>query len=111
MADTSLQIAFRGVDHSDALEQAIRKRVAWLEQFHPQIQRCRVLIEIPHRHHGDVRHFHTTVEVTVPGAPTLVVNQDPSLHQAFDTMRRQLQDAARETRGDMKMHRTASRES
>lgn len=108
MSNTSIQITFRGVDHSDALEETIRERAAWLEQFHPDIQRCRVLIEVPHRHHGEARHFHTTIEITVPGSPALVVSQDPSLHRAFDAMRRQLQDVAREERGDVKTHRTVS---
>ena len=104
MLDTAVQITFRGVEHSDPLEETIRERVAWLEQFHPHIQRCHVLIEIPHRHHGEARHFHTTIELTVPGSAALVVSREPSLHDAFDAMRRQLQDAARQGRGDVKLH-------
>jgi cold shock CspA family protein len=127
------QITFRGLDHSDALEATIRERIDWLEQFYPGIVRCRVLVEIPHRHRADGRHVHVRVELTLPGAGPVVVSHEPSLHgglkhgehadhrkedeiegvhryaavavrEAFDTARRQLEDAARESRGAVKTH-------
>ena len=109
------QISFRGLAHSDALEADIRDRVAWLEQFHAGIAGCRVLVELPHRHRRNGRHFHVRIEVTVPRSAPIIVNHEPSLHgplkdvegavhQAFDVARRQLQDAAREQRGSVKLH-------
>jgi cold shock CspA family protein len=127
------QVTFRGLQHSDALESEIRQRVAWLEQFYDGIVRCRVLIEIPHRHRHDGRHFHVRVEMTVPGGTPIVVSHDPSLHgglkdlqevahhkgtevegvhryaavairEAFDAARRRLEDFAREQRGAVKTH-------
>jgi hypothetical protein len=35
------RVTFRGLAHSDALEANIQERVAWLEQFHAGIVRCR----------------------------------------------------------------------
>lgn len=127
------QVTFRGLAHSDALEADIQERVAWLEQFYDGIVRCRVLLDLPHRHRHDGRHFHVRVEVTVPGGSPLVVNHQPSLHgrlkdieseahrkdteiesvhryarvaihAAFDAARRRLEDFAREQRGDVKTH-------
>jgi hypothetical protein len=121
------QVTFRGLDHSDALERDILDHVAWLEQFHHGIVRCRVLVETPHRHRRDGRHFHVRIELTVPGEAPIVVSQEPSLHgplkdveepehhkeadvnsvhrharvavrEAFDTARRRLQDLGREPR-------------
>ena len=127
------QVTFRGLAHSDALEADIRKRIAWLEQFYAGIVGCRVLVEMPHRHRHDGRHFHVRIEVTVPGGAPIVVSHEPSLHgplkdveeaahrketeiagvhryarvavhQAFDAARRRLQDFVREQRGAVKTH-------
>ena len=127
------QVTFRGLAQSDALEADIQERVAWLEQFYAGIVRCRVLVEVPHRHRQDGRHFHVRVEMTVPGGAPIVVSHEPSLHgplkdveesahrkesdiesvhryarvavhEAFDAARRRLQDFAREQRGAVKTH-------
>jgi cold shock CspA family protein len=127
------QITFRGLSHDAALEDEVRERVSWLEQFYTGIVRCRVLVEVPHRHRHDGRHFHVRIEVTVPGGAPIVVSHEPSLHarlkdvedeahhkedeiesvhryarvaidEAFDAARRRLEDFAREQRGTVKAH-------
>ena len=45
-----LQITLRGVAQSGAVEAAIRDKAAKLEQFHPRITGCRVVVEVPGRH-------------------------------------------------------------
>ena len=128
-----VQVTFRNLAHDEALEQEIRDRVSWLEQFHADIVRCHVLVEVPHRHHHDGRHFHLRIDVTVPGGPPIVVSHEPSLHgrskafedeahrkedeiesvhryarvaihEAFDIARRRVEDFAREQRGTVKAH-------
>ncbi len=127
------QINFRGLAHSETIEADIHERIAWLEQFYGGIVRCRVLVEIPHRHRHDGRHFQVRIDITVPGGAPIVVSHEPSLHgplkdaaeaehskdteidalhryahvaihEAFDAARRQLQDFAREQRGVIKTH-------
>ena len=127
------QVTFRGLAHSDALEADIQERVGWLAQFYAGIVRCRVLLDLPHRHRHDGRHFHVRIEMTVPGGSPIVVTHEPSLHgrlkdteseahrkvteiegahrfakvaihDAFDAARRRLEDFAREQRGDVKTH-------
>ena len=131
------QITFRGLDVSDALEANIRDRVAWLERFSPGIVHCRVLVEKPHRHRHDGRHFHIRIDLTVPGRDPVVISHEPSLHaqlkdtegethrkeseiegvhryalvairEAFDVARRRLEDIAREQRGVVKTHEAAA---
>ena len=133
MALIPTQVTFRGLDRSEAVEAEIRERVAWLEQFYSGIVRCRVLVEKPHRHRHDGRHFHVRIELTVPGGEPIVVSHEPSLHgrlkdtegeahrkeseiesvhryvrvairEAFDVARRRLEDFAREQRGTVKVH-------
>ena len=127
------QVTFRGLPQSDELESEIRHRVDWLEQFYAGLVRCRVLVELPHRHRHDGRHFHVRIEMTVPGSAPIVVSHEPSrhgglkdfqedahrketeiegvhryaavtIHEAFDAARRRLEDVAREQRGAVKTH-------
>ena len=105
------QVTFRGMAHSDALEADIRERVAWLEQFYSGIVRCRVRVEVPHRHRRDSHHFQVHIELTVSGGAPIVVSHQPAhadahmaMHQAFDAVRRRLEDFAREQRGAVKAH-------
>ena len=97
-----LQISFRGMEASPAVEAKIRERVDKLAQQDPGIVSCRVVVEEPHRHHHQGRLFHVRVDLTLPGAE-LVVNREPGEHHAhedvfvavrdaFDAMRRQVQD-------------------
>ena len=46
---TPVQIAFHGLDKSDAVEDRIREKVAKLEQFFDRITSCRVTVERHHR--------------------------------------------------------------
>jgi len=109
MSPVPLQITFDGLPHSDAVDASIRERAAWLEQFYPRITSCRVLVKMPHRHRRTGREFHVVVDVGVPGSAPIVVSHRASsedgapdltaaVHQAFDAVRRQLQDFAREQR-------------
>jgi len=103
----SLQIVFEGIDHSDAIEARVREEVGKLEKFCGRITSARVVVVRPqHRHvKGDTYQMH--IHLTVPGAPDIVVNVDPSIdyshedvyvavHDAFKAARRQLQDVLRE---------------
>ena len=104
-----LQITMRGFEHSAALEADIRRHAEKLEQFHPRIVSCRVTVEEAHRHHRQGRQFNVRIDVRVPGheiAVNLDRDEDPhvAVRDAFDAARRQLEDALREQRGDVKLH-------
>jgi cold shock CspA family protein/ribosome-associated translation inhibitor RaiA len=98
-----------GMAHSDALEADIRARVAKLEQFHSRITRCRVAVEESHRHHRQGREFTLKLDLRVPGREIVVTRDHDediqvALREAFDMARRQLEEAAREMRGEVKQH-------
>jgi hypothetical protein len=124
-------ITYRNMACSEWLDSEIQKRVAKLTTFCPDILSCKVLVEIPHRHHEQGNHFHVRIDITVPGekiiagqVPTLhliqpdsetarerrsrktVARKDASLalHQAFDAAKRQLREYARVRRYDVKTH-------
>lgn len=108
----SPDIIFRGLPTSPALVQNINKWVTRLEHLEPRIHRIDVVVEMPHRHqrHGNV--FHVRIEIALPDR-TIVVDREPALDgahsepnvavaDAFRAARRQLQDAIRIRRGDVK---------
>lgn len=107
--ETPLQITLRGIAHSDAVEAAIRDKAAKLEQFHPRIIGCRVVVEVPGRHKQQGKQFVVRIDVKVPGAE-IVANHDRSediyvaLRDAFAAARRKLEEHARLRRGDVKTH-------
>ena len=109
-----LQISHLRSPPSPRLDALVREKAAELERFYPRITSCHVWLEHPGQHHrrGKGAHFRVRIELTVPGK-TLVVSRDPLAHlpnedvylattEAFHEMRRQLQDFARQRRGDVK---------
>ena len=104
-----LQITIRDVDHSEALETRIRNKVAKLEEFSKNIISCRVVVEVPHKHHHQGKQFNVRIDISVPGSE-IVVNRDHAedvyvaLRDTFDAAKRQLEDYARKIRGDIKAH-------
>lgn len=106
---TPLQITIRDVDHSAALETHIREKVDKLSEFFSRITSCHVVVEMPHKHHHQGKQFNVRIDINVPGGE-IVVNKDSNedayvaLRDAFDAAKRQLEDHARKSRGEVKNH-------
>jgi ribosomal subunit interface protein len=104
-----LQITFRHVPRSGALEAHIRQKAEKLEECHSRIVSCRVTVEELRKHHHQGHHFRVRIDLRVPGKE-IVANHDHhedvyvALRDAFDAVKRELEDAAREMRGDVKAH-------
>lgn len=114
-----LQITFHNMNQSDAIAGKVRECAAKLDKYFDGIVSCRVVIEMPHHHHGAGKQFRVRVEVAVPGEK-LVANRKPDAHHAytdvyiairdaFDAMRRQLEDYSRALHGRLKAHERPSR--
>jgi len=104
-----IQITFRDVAHSDALEAHIREKAGKLEELYPHITGCHVTVEQPHKHKHQGKFFNVRIDVRVPGGE-LAVTRDLSedvyvaLRDAFDAAKRQIEDYGRKQRGDVKHH-------
>ena len=104
-----LQITIRDIDHSEALETHIRDKVKKLDEFFNHIMSCRVVVEVPHKHHHQGKQFNVRIDISVPGGE-IVVNRDHAedvyvaLRDAFDAAKRKIEDHARKIRGDTKTH-------
>lgn len=106
---TPLQITFRDIEHSDALEAHISRKAEKLESFFEPIISCRVVVEMPHQHKHRGRFFNVRIDIGVPGSE-IVVNRDRhedvyvALRDAFDAARRQLEDYSLRLRHETKTH-------
>jgi len=127
-----VQVTFRNMAVSPALEEEVRARAAWLETFYSGLIGCRVVLEIPHRHRERGNPVHVRVELALPG-DDIVVSHEPTvhadlqrseadsaakgtdvrspykdaktaIHDAFDVVRRRLEEHADRQRGDVKAH-------
>lgn len=102
-----LQITLRGIGQSAAVEAAIREKAAKLDQFHPRIMSCAVVVDVPGRHQHKGKEFVVHIDLKIPGEE-IAVNRhhDEDIHvalrDAFDAARRQLEEAARRQHDDMK---------
>ncbi len=105
-----LQITVRDMAHSDALDGRIREKIADLEHFHPRITSCRVTVAASRKHHHQGHQFEVRIDVRVPGRAEIVANREHdedvyvALRDAFDSVKRQLEEVVREKRGDVKAH-------
>lgn len=109
-----LEIVFHNLDRSPAVENAVRERVAKLEQIAPNATSCRVTVEAPHRNHQQGNLYTVRIDLRYPGGEALA-RRAPSAHRAHEDVlvalrdayratRRQLQDQARRRRGQIKSH-------
>lgn len=109
-----LRISFRGMSPSPAVEERIRERAQKLERLGARITSCHVAVQAPHRHHRTGEIYSVRIDLHIPGHE-IVVNREPAetaehadiyvaVRDAFDALRRKLEDVLRRVRGDVKTH-------
>lgn len=107
-------ITFHRLSPVDWIEEDVRTRAAKLARYCHLLRDCRVVIDLPHRHHlqGNRVRFH--LELAVPDEPIAVTRDAPMaasprelafvIRETFDVARRQLQDYSRRHRLAVKRH-------
>lgn len=103
-----LQVIFRDIQPSPAVEAKVRARVDKLDDMYDHVMSCRVVVEERHRHHQHGNLFHVGVSLTVPTSELAAHAEDEDVYVAirdsFDAIRRQLEDYVRRRRGEVKTH-------
>lgn len=104
-----MQITLRNLAHSEPVDALIRQRAARLQQFHPHIVSCRVVVGLAGRHQHKGKQFVVRLDLKVPGGEIAVDHQHDedvrvAVRDAFDAARRKLEDQLRQQRGDVKTH-------
>ncbi len=110
-----IEITVHDMGHSEAIEAKIRERAERLDQFSPNISRCEVWVNAPHRHHRKGQIFDLRIRLTVPGEEIVIDHQPEredvyvAIRESFDAVRRQLEDYERRRRGWIKKHEPVPR--
>ena len=72
-----LEIVFRNMERSDAIEARVREKAQRLERYFDRITRCRVAVEAPHRHQNHGKIYQVGIEIGVPGKRIIVNHVGP----------------------------------
>jgi ribosomal subunit interface protein len=110
-----LEITFRDIDKSDAVEDHVRQYVQKLEKFCDHIDSCRVALEQPHRHSRHGSPYRVRIDLTVAPKHELVVTREAGegsihddlykvVHDAFKVAERRVKKLNARQRGDVKRH-------
>jgi cold shock CspA family protein/ribosome-associated translation inhibitor RaiA len=107
-----LQLTFRNMESSSAVETDVERYIAKLERRFGRIMSCRVAIQAPHRHHRQGKLFRVSVDLKVPGREIAATSAGPKDHahedihvairDVFEAVGRRLQDHARKGEGAVK---------
>jgi ribosome-associated translation inhibitor RaiA len=104
------QITYRHMEHSPAMDARIAELAGKLNEIHPKITSCHVIVDEVDRHKTKGNQFEVHVVLHVPGqgelATTRRSHEDPYLAvgEAFDAITRQLEGALEIQRGEVKRH-------
>jgi ribosomal subunit interface protein len=92
-----LEITFRTMEPSEALEANVREHVDKLDKFYDRIMGCWVIVEKDHTHHHQGNLYHVRIDLTVP-SKELVVSREPEKHHAHEDVYVAVRDAFRAIR-------------
>ncbi len=87
-----LEISFRNMEPSEAVEANVREKAGKLERFAKQITSCRIIIEAPHKHKHKGHLYNVTIDVTLPGEE-IVASRHPDKHHAHEDIYVAIRDA------------------
>lgn len=100
-----LEIVFRDIDPSEAVEARIRKEAAKLQRFHQRIVSCRVVVAAPHRHKHKGKLYFVRIQISVPNGNLWVNRRSPydhahedvyvAIRDSFNAAVRRLEDTVR----------------
>jgi cold shock CspA family protein len=109
-----LQITFRHMEPSPALEARIHQLAERLDHYSQEIMRCRVVIEAPHKHHHQGCLYTVHLDITSPSVEIAVTRDQHDRHahedahialrDAFRAAERQLEQHVQKLRRETKEH-------
>ncbi|HXE26221.1 MAG TPA: HPF/RaiA family ribosome-associated protein [Roseiarcus sp.] len=109
------EIAFRHYEPSDEVRSEIDRQVKRLDKFGPRITSCNVAVIGPQTRRRQGALFKVDLRIAMPERKEIAVSRTHgdaherehplvAIREAFDEAIRQIEDAARQMRGDVKEH-------
>jgi ribosome-associated translation inhibitor RaiA len=105
---TTVQITFRHMESSPAVEAAVHEQVERLVRRHPHIDTCHVTIDAPHLHQRQGRHFHVCVQADGRGVGS-VASRGADLDPAHEDVYVVLRDAFRAVHRELEVSEAIAR--
>jgi cold shock CspA family protein len=115
---TPVDIAFRRCEPSEEIRTEITAQAQRLEKFSSRITSCHVVVNGPQTRHRSGDLFHIQVRIAMPEHKDVVVDRRRragereyalvAIREAFNAAARQIEDAVRDMRGEVKAHAAES---
>jgi ribosome-associated translation inhibitor RaiA len=114
--NTPLEITFKGLDRSAAIETKITEKAAKLEKVFDRMTHCRVVVAAPNKHHHKGKSYEIKIDIGIPDHAPLILTHEShvgdaqedlqiALRDAFDAAKRRLDDIAERLKGGAKAER------
>lgn len=106
-----LEITFRDIENTEAIEAKIRSKAEKLSHLYDRITYCRVTVEAVQKNKHQGKEFQANIELDVPGKVLIVNNNSHrnedlyiAIRDSFNAMKRQLEEYVEKLRGNKKAH-------
>ena len=114
--NTPLEITFKGLDKSAAIEAKITEKAAKLEKVFNRMTHCRVVVAAPNKHAHKGKSYEIKIDIGIPDHAPLILSHESAvgdaqedlqiaLRDAFDAAKRRLEDIAERLKGSAKAER------
>lgn len=94
----AVDVVYRDLDSSAALNEIILKKLEKLNRYTDQIVHSRVVLDVPHNHKHKGKQFRASIELDIKGRPIAITQDDESIHvavrDAFSSAERKVKQMA-----------------
>ena len=99
----AIDVVYRDLDSSAALNEVISKKLEKLSRFTDQIIHSRVVLDTPHQHKSKGKQYRASIELDLKGHPFAVTRDSESIHiavrDAFLNAERKIKELMSKQRG------------
>lgn len=104
-----LQITFRNINPTEAIEANIKEKAEKLDQFYERIMSCRVVVDSIQRRQHQGKIYDVRIDITIPRKEIAVTREENediyvAVRDAFNAAYRKLEETRRRERGVVKTH-------
>lgn len=91
--NTPLEIAFKGLDKSAAIEAKIAEKAARLEKHFDRMTHCRVVVSAPNKHAHKGKVYEVKIDIGIPEHAPIIVTHESNVGNATEDLSIALRDA------------------